>query len=135
MALPFLVGESIDRIVETDDRSVLVFIGAVLMGTALLRGIFAYFETYLREKLAQVVAYDMRNQLFDHLQHLSFAYHDRQQTGQLMSRATADVEGIRWFINLGVIRMSYLVLLVIGVSAMLLVINWQLALLCLGLIP
>ncbi len=135
MALPFLVGESIDRIVETDDRSVLVFIGAVLMGTALLRGIFAYFETYLREKLAQVVAYDMRNQLFDHLQHLSFAYHDRQQTGQLMSRATADVEGIRWFINLGVIRMSYLVLLVIGVSAMLLVINWQLALLCLGFIP
>ena len=135
LALPFLLGESIDRIVDADDRSVLVMIGAVILGVAVFRGIFAYFEAFLREKLAQVVAYDMRNELFAHLQRLSFAYHDKQQTGQLMSRATADVEGIRWFVNLGVLRMSYLALLVIGVSALLLTINWQLALMCLGFVP
>ena len=135
LALPFLIGESIDRIVEADDRDVLVVIGALLLSVAVLRGIFAYFETYLREKLAQLVAYDMRNQIFVHLQRLSFAYHDRQQTGQLMSRATADVEGIRWFINLGVVRMSYLVLLVIGASVLLLTIDWLLALMCLSFVP
>ena len=135
LALPFLIGESIDRIVEADDRVTLVIIGALLLGVAALRGVFSYFETYLREKLAQLVAYDMRNQIFAHLQRLSFAYHDRQQTGQLMSRATADVEAIRWFINLGVLRMSYLALLVIGVSVLLLTIDWQLALMSLSFVP
>ena len=135
LALPFLIGESIDRIVEADDRSVLVIIGAMLLGVALLRGVFAYFETYLREKLAQLVSYDIRNQIFAHLQRLSFAYHDRQQTGQLMSRATADVEAIRWFINLGVLRMSHLALMVIGVSVLLLTIDWQLALMSLSFVP
>ena len=135
LALPFLIGESIDRIVEADDRVTLVIIGALLVGVAALRGVFSYFETYLREKLAQLVSYDMRNQIFAHLQRLSFAYHDRQQTGQLMSRATADVEAIRWFINLGVLRMSYLALLVIGVSVLLLTIDWQLALMSLSFVP
>ncbi|MGE3961142.1 MAG: ABC transporter ATP-binding protein [Dehalococcoidia bacterium] len=87
----------------------------LLAGTALLRGVFVYVQTYLGESIGQAVARDLRNQVYDRLQRLSFAYHDNAEVGEIMSRATADVEGIRFFVSMGVIRLLYVVALV-GVS-------------------
>jgi len=58
----------------------------------------------LSEYGAQQVAYDVRNQMYDHLQRLSFAYHDRAQTGQIMSRVTADVDAIRMLMGQGLLN-------------------------------
>ena len=135
LALPRLLGESIDKVLEQGEFSFLVYVGIAIVGVTLFRGAFAFIENYLRESLAQRATYDMRKSLYDHLQSLSFAYHDTQQTGQLMSRATADVENVRRFISMGVIRASYLLVLVGVVAALLLTIDWALALMSLSFIP
>jgi ATP-binding cassette subfamily B protein len=72
---------------------------------AVLRGVFAFLQTYWAEKNSQAVAYDLRNDLYDKIQRLSFSYHDRNQTGQLMIRATDDVEKVRLFIGQGLLQL------------------------------
>ena len=113
----------------------LIWLALAVVLTSSIRGIFAYGQTYLGEALSQKVAYDLRNSFYDSLQRLSFAYHDRQHTGNLMSRATADVEGIRMFINVGLIRSVYTGILLITVSYLLLAMNWQLGVISLSFVP
>ena len=135
LAVPRLLGDSIDKVLEKDTFGFLVLLGAGVMAFALGRAIFAYIQTYVAELISQKVAYDLREAIYDHLQRLSFAYHDTQQTGHLMSRATADVEGVRWFISLGLIRSVHLLVLFGGISGLLFVTNWKLGLISLGVLP
>ncbi len=135
LAVPRLLGDSIDKVIQGDTFGFFVLLALVVLAFAVGRGIFAYIQTYVSEYISQRVAYDLRNTLYDHLQHLSYAYHDKQQTGQLMSRATADVEGVRWFISLGLVRSVYLIVLFAGVSAVLMITNWKLGLISLGALP
>ena len=135
LAVPRLLGDSIDKFIEKDTLGLFVLLALVVVAFAVARAIFAYIQTYISEYISQRVAYDLRNALYDHLQHLSYAYHDKQQTGQLMSRATADVEGVRWFISLGLVRSVYLIVLFAGVSAVLIITNWKLGLISLGALP
>jgi ATP-binding cassette subfamily B protein len=82
-----------------------VLLGAVLLvGSAVFRGAFFFAQRYVGESLAQRVAFDIRNALYDRFQRLSFAFYDKAQTGQLMSRATADVEQVRQFGEAGLVR-------------------------------
>ncbi len=135
MAMPRLLGESVDSVLDQGSTSFLIWAGLAILGAAVFRGIFSFFDTYMRETLGQRVAYDIRNVMFNHLQGMSFAYHDKQQTGQLMARATADVENIRMFIGMGVLRMSYLFFMTASVLALLLTLDWKLALMSLAFIP
>src|SRR5438094_2011348 len=101
--------------VATGEERLLVVAALGVVAFALIRGFFAYWQTYLAEWISQRVAYDLRNGIYDRLQRLSYAYHDQQQTGQLMSRATQDVEAVRWFISMGVLRGFYVIALLIAV--------------------
>ena len=121
-------------ITEGSTRTLIIAALAVV-GAALLRGGFAFFQTYQGEWISQRVAYDVRNRIYDRLQRLSYAYHDRQQTGQLMSRATQDVEAIRWFIHMGVLRAGYIVLLLIAILVLMAVTNWKLTLVAWAFLP
>ncbi len=135
LAVPRLLGDSIDKVLEKDTFGFLLLLGGGVMAFAVARGIFAYLQTYVAEFISQKVAYDLRSAIYDHLQRLSFAYHDTQQTGHLMSRATADVEGVRWFISLGLVRSVHLLVLFGGISGLLFVTNWKLGLISLGVLP
>lgn len=135
LAVPRLLGDSIDKVLEKDTFGFLVLLGGGVMAFALGRAVFAYLQTYVAEFISQKVAYDLREAIYDHLQRLSFAYHDTQQTGHLMSRATADVEGVRWFVSLGLIRSVHLLVLFGGISGLLFVTNWKLGLIALGVLP
>jgi ATP-binding cassette subfamily B protein len=104
---------------------------AILL-VAVLRGIVMYGHSYLGEALSQRIAYDLRNSLFAKLLDLSFSFYDRQKTGDLMSKATVDIDGTRQFINLGIIRIFYLVILLVSVTILLVLIDWMLALIGLG---
>jgi ATP-binding cassette subfamily B protein len=119
----------------TGETKYLVIAACALMGAALARGVFAFGQTYLSEWIGQRVAYDIRNQIYDRLQRLSYAYHDQQQTGAIMSRATQDVEAVRWYIAMGVLRGSYVFLLMIVVLVLMLVTSWQLALVVWAFVP
>jgi len=74
---------------------------------------------YLSKSLGQRIAYDIRNDIYDHMQRLSYAYHDQMETGQIMSRSTQDVENIRMFVAQALFRTVYIaVLMVVGIGLM-----------------
>ncbi len=135
LAIPRLLGTAIDSVLESGVRSDLLYLALAVLGVSAIRGIFSFGQTYFGEALSQSVAYDLRNTFYDRLQRLSFAYHDQQHTGNLMSRATLDVEGIRMFMNFGLIRSLQVFVLLIGVAVVMFATNWQLGLLSLSFMP
>jgi ATP-binding cassette subfamily B multidrug efflux pump len=106
-----------------------------LVGAAAVRGIFNFTQGYWSEKASQNVAFDVRNHLFDKIQSLSFSYHDRAQTGQLMTRLTSDVEMVRQFTGMGLFQFINAIVMLLGSAVLLLLMNWQLALITLATIP
>ncbi len=108
-------------------------IAVVLFAAA--RGIFAFVQGYMAEKLSQNVAFDFRNDLFAKIQRLSFSYHDRNQTGQLMIRATDDVERVRMFIGQGVLLSLQALILLVGTLTILFATNVKLTLVVLPVLP
>ena len=94
---------------------------------AAMRGLFAFLQTFWAEKNSQSMAFDMRNDLFAKIQRLSFSYHDQNQTGQLMVRATDDVEKVRIFIGQGLLQLVGAVLLLSGTLFILFNTNTRLA--------
>ena len=135
LLMPKLVAWAIDLGVDKGDRRLLILMALAIVGTALLRGLFAFGQQYMAEWISQRVAYDLRNSIYDRLQGLSFAYHDRQQTGQIMSRATQDVESVRMFVNFGVLRLAYVAVLLVAVLALMATDNWRLALVSWSFLP
>ncbi|MDP9236253.1 MAG: ABC transporter ATP-binding protein/permease [Chloroflexota bacterium] len=139
---PSLVAYAIDTGLDVDKnlvphgniRTILIAAGLITAAAA-ARGIFQFWQTYTGEWVSQRVAYDIRNDIYNHLQRLSFAYHDKAQTGQVMQRATQDVEGIRMFVNMGFIRLIYVVILLVSTLALMVWVDWKLALLSWAFIP
>ncbi|MFH1652332.1 MAG: ABC transporter transmembrane domain-containing protein, partial [Chloroflexota bacterium] len=135
LAIPRLTGQAIDLALGAGQTSALLLTALAIAAAGLMRGGLNYFQSYLGEYLGQRVAYDLRNTIYDRLQRLSYAFHDRSQTGQLMSRATVDVDAIRMFVGFVLLRGVYFVVLFIGIAVVLFFLNWQLALLSLSVLP
>jgi ATP-binding cassette subfamily B protein len=146
LLVPRLFGQSIDRLVRFDpadghaiplavDMHTLTLMALALLGASLMRGVADFARTYTTDSLSQKVAYDLRHLLYDKLQHLSFAFHDREHTGDLMSKATADLEQIRRFVNLGLVRSLDVGIRLIAITSILWFLNWKLALLSLAFVP
>jgi ATP-binding cassette subfamily B multidrug efflux pump len=102
---------------------------------ASVRGLFAFLQAYWAEKNSQSVAYDFRNELYSKIQTLSFSYHDRNQTGQLMIRATDDVEKVRLFIGQGLLQLVGAVILLTGTIIILFSTNATLAWTAMPILP
>ena len=137
LAIPRVLGNSVNQVLESGDKDVsqLYTLALVLILAGVARGFFSFGQTYLGESTAQKVAYDIRNSFFDRLQHLSFAFHDKQMTGGLMSRATADVEGVRMFVNMGAIRAGFILAMVLGVAVSMMLTDLKLAAVSLSFVP
>lgn len=118
-----------------DPYSPLYWAAALIVVFAVVRGLFAFAQAYMSEKAGQSVAFDFRNELFAKIQRLSFSYHDRNRTGQLMVRATDDVEKVRLFIGQGLLMTVQAVVLLTGALIMLLLTNFQLTLVVLPILP
>jgi ATP-binding cassette subfamily B protein len=116
------------------ETALLWAIGLTLL-FAIIRGLFAFAQSYMAEKVSQEMAFDFRNDLFAKIQHLSFSYHDRNQTGQLMIRATDDVEKVRVFIGQGLLFALQAVVLLVGALVLLGITNWNLTLYILPILP
>ena len=135
LAVPWILGEAIDTVLGSGERGFLILMAAIIVGATALRGVSAYGHSYLSAIVSHRTCYDIRNALYDKLQRLSFAYHDQSQTGQLMSRATTDVEAIRRFFGRGLLGTAQMLILFVGISYILVSLNWQLALLTLAFLP
>ena len=132
--IPRMLGDGIDTVLGSGKRSFVIIAAVVIVSASALRGLAGYGQRYFNEVVAQKVSYNIRNALYERLQRLSFAFHDRQQTGQLMSRATVDVEAVRMFFAMGLLGMAQVTFMFLGVSYMLLSMNWQLGLFTLAFV-
>ncbi len=102
---------------------------------AALRGLFSFLQAFWAEKNSQSVAYDLRNDLYAKIQNLSFSYHDKNQTGQLMIRATDDIEKVRLFIGQGLLQLVGAVILLTGTVIILFTTNVSLAWTAMPILP
>lgn len=115
-------------------QSLMWSIGLIIV-FAVARGIFAFMQSFFAEKMSQGIAFDLRNDLFSKIQRLSFSYHDRNRTGQLMVRATDDVEKLRLFLGQGLLILLQAIVLLLGSLIMLFWTNWSLTLVVLPILP
>lgn len=135
LSIPRLTGQAIDLALNSGQPQKLVLLALGIAAAGILRSVFGYWQSFLSEFLSQKVAYDLRNQIYNRLQSLSYAFHDRSQTGQLMSRATSDVEGIHMFVGFALLRGAYFIILMIAIAILLLTLDWKLALISLSVLP
>ena len=132
---PQLLRLVIDQGISAQNLSVILLTSLGLLGVAIVRDSFTFTQGYWSERASQGAAYDMRNAIFTRLEHLSFSYHDKAQTGQLMTRVTNDVETVRAFTGNGILQLLNAVVMLIGSATILLITNWKLALVALLIIP
>jgi ABC-type multidrug transport system fused ATPase/permease subunit len=143
MIVPIFIGDAVNNAlhyntatsVVTGNMKLLVFYGIAIIILSLARGLFSFGQSYFAEYAGQKVAYDLRNGLYDRIQRLSFAFHDKSQTGQLMSRATQDVEAVRFFLSMIVVRLVNLLLTFVVITVILLRMNWSLTLISFACLP
>ena len=113
----------------------LLLVALSFVGLALVEGGFTFLSGKLAAQTSEGIARRLRDYLFDHIQRLSFSYHDRAQTGELIQRSTSDVDAVRRFFADQAINTGRILLLFVVNFAALLALNWQLALLSIVVIP
>src|SRR5215211_377679 len=99
--IPYLVGRTVDEI--RDGGTNLWPLAIAVAGTGVLRLAFSVARRIVAGRVSLGVEYDLRNRMYGHLQSLELAFFDQQQTGQLMSRATVDLQSVRFFLGYGLI--------------------------------
>jgi ATP-binding cassette subfamily B protein len=135
LAIPRLTQTIIDDGITAGQKAVIIGASFGIVGLAIAGSVFTFLQGVLAARTAQGVAYDLRNELYKKIQSLSFSYHDRAQTGQLLTRATSDVEMVHRFVGMGFIHFVSAVLMMVGSIVLLVVTDWQLALIMLVLVP
>ncbi len=133
LVIPNILRDVVDRGLTSGDRAYLGEAALLILGIGLGQAALTFLRRYTSEWLAQHVAYDLRNRLYDHIQHLDFAYHDQAQTGQLISRTTEDVRSLQRFAGYGLVELLQLGLLAAG--AVVLMVGAQPMLAGLALLP
>ena len=135
MAVPPLLGIAVDQALASGLRSQLFLLALAVIGVSVLRALFYYGQNYLAEALSHIVAYELRNDIFEKLQSLSFGFHDKEETGNLMSKATSDVDAVRFYVSMGMVRGLTVIVMVVAVAALMLATNWRLGLISLAFVP
>ena len=135
MVIPRVLGDAIDEALASGLQSRLLVLAGVIVIFSLLRGVFSFSQRYLSESLSQRSAYDLREDFFKKLQGMSFGFFDKEQTGDLMSKATQDVEAVRMFISMGMVRGLSIFVMVGAVSVLMAMTNWRLAIVSMAFVP
>jgi ATP-binding cassette subfamily B protein len=148
VAIPYLTGRAVDALqrgaqhaqhhqllARDHDRRTLLVLALVIVAVVLGRWVLTYFRRMIAGRVSLAIEYDLRELLYAHLQRLELAFFDHQQTGQLMSRATVDLQAVRFFLGYGLvfILQSALTLVLAGVAMIL--INPTLGLIAMAPVP
>ncbi len=132
---PQLFRMAIDQGIAQKDLPMVFYSALLMVLVAIARGLFNFEQSFWAEEASQGVAYDLRNKIFTKIQNLSFSYHDQAQTSQLLTRITSDIEQIRTFLGTSLIQVVGSGLTLVTIAVIVLVMNWQLALITLTMVP
>ena len=135
IAMVVLVSVTIDGIDDQRGTGFLAWTVAAMLAVGVAKALLMYGRRIISGRQALGIERDMREDLYGHLLRLSFGFYDRYQTGQLMSRATVDLQSVRFFLGFGLIFFFQHALTVVSVTAVLFVVDWRLALIALWITP
>jgi ABC-type multidrug transport system fused ATPase/permease subunit len=135
VAIAFLTGSALEDALTSADRETIWLFALAILGLGLVRSLLMMGRRLISGRQALAVEFDMRNGLYAKLQRLSFGFYDRHQTGQLMSRATVDLQAVRFFLGYGLIFFFQHVMTIVGVTIVMFVVNWRLALAATAITP
>ncbi len=144
LLIPQLLGDAVDSALGLlgaasaspgAAREALISTALLLLGASVLRGLFTLVHNYTGESIGHHLAYDLRIAFYDKLQQLSFSFHDRVHTGELITRGMLDLEGVRMFVNTGVLRVLLLAILICAGAWLLLSADPVLGALSLSFVP
>src|SRR4051795_9757860 len=131
--IPFLVGRTVDEIRQGNED--LWPLAIAIVGAGLIRLVFSVARRLIAGRVSLGVEYDLRNRMYKHLQSLELAFFDEQQTGQLMSRSTVDLQAVRFFLGYGLIFILQSLVTIVVAAAVMLALNVELGLLALAPAP
>lgn len=135
MAMPYITKDIVNNVLPGRDMTLLLQLCGIMIGLTAARGVMMYVRGMLIESVSQSVVYDLRTGLYGHMQELSYSFYDSNHIGEIMSRMTGDIEGVRMLIVngvLGILESSMMfILALVGMSLM----NWPLTLTILCLCP
>jgi ABC-type multidrug transport system fused ATPase/permease subunit len=135
LVIPQFIRWIVDRGIGDKDMNLLLGSVGALLGLTLIKGVLTFWQGRWTEQASQNVAYDLRNAIYHKLGALSFSYHDRTETGQILSRAVQDVDRVRFITGRAFLRLADSVVLGVGSAVILLWMNPRLALLALATLP
>src|SRR5205823_8202533 len=135
IAIVAVTGRVIDRAIRPHDRHELWLLASLIVALGLVKALLMVGRRFISGWQALGVEFDMRNALYARLLRLSFGFYDRHQTGQLMSRATVDLQSVRFFLGYGLIFFFQHILTLVGVTAVMFWLDWRLALIALAITP
>lgn len=127
LVIPEIIRRVIDIGLLRGEIKFLINAALVILGLGLIRALIAFWQRYMSAWVAHKVSYDLRNRLYDHIQHLSFSYHDHSQTGQLISRCIEDVRSMNRFTGFGLVELLKISILILGITILLFLTNPRLA--------
>ena len=131
LVFPSIIQKVIDVGLAGKQTNFLMVAGIILLVLGVFKAGFLYLQRYLSEWIANHAAFDLRNRLFDHIQHLSFSFHDHNQSGQLISRCIEDVRSVQGFTGNGILELIRVTLLLVSIITILFTTNFTLALISL----
>ncbi len=135
LIIPQVLKAAVDVGLVNQDISALLRASALILGIGLIRGAAGFGQRYYGEWLTHRFAYDFRNRYYDRVQRLSFAFHNRSQTGDLMSRATSDISETERFIGIGLMDLVATIMLIVGVTVAMFLLEARLAAIALLPLP
>jgi ATP-binding cassette subfamily B multidrug efflux pump len=133
LLVPQIIEDAIDNGLTAGEPRALFIAGGIILIIAVVRGLAGYGQLFYSEWLTHRVAYQLRSDFYDAVQHLPFAFHDSTHTGDIMSRATSDVTETERFVGIGLTGLLSTIILLTGVIVAMLLESFRLALL--GLLP
>jgi ATP-binding cassette subfamily B multidrug efflux pump len=135
LAQPYLVKLAIDRYIARGDLAGMNRIAELYLCVLIAAFCLEYAQTYLMQMMGQRIMFDMRMQIYRHLQRLDLAFYDRNPVGRLMTRVTTDVDVINDLFTSGVVAAFGDMFTLVGIMATLLWMNWRLALITFSVLP
>ena len=135
LVLPYLVGSSIDKLSTGRPREEVLWLAVIILAAAAMEGFMSFFRRYVINEVARQVEYELRNDIFAHYQKMQQSFFQERHTGDLMARATNDLQAVRMFLGAGIINSVFTVLMFIVASVLMLTINLTLALIVMFFMP
>ena len=132
---PYFTKIAVDQNIMHGDKQGLLVTILLFLAVLLFRTVIQYFSAYLTQWIGQRTIFDLRMEIFEHLQRLSLKFYDRNPIGRLITRVTNDVEVLNDMFSSGIVMVFTDVFTIIGIFYFMFTMNWQLALVSLSVLP